>query len=158
MSTLGPTPLPAVVRGGACDCATADELLEKLSPLHAFWADSSPSWVFRGVGDDGHKLLAKAHRRGTFNDYGAKVPAGANADERERIMRDLLNRFREALDRAGLEIPSLSPQAPRRGLSAWRSTLTREEVPLMALAQHVGLPTPLLDWGSQLQFGACPTA
>jgi len=110
--------------------------------------------VFRGQDSD-WPLLPKAYRNngGKFAEYGVRcnispgdtIPRQSGYDS---AFRQLISRFRTGLDRNGLVIPSpppklfdYGPQATDPGLK-----VSSEATPLFALAQHFGLPTPLLDW------------
>jgi len=142
---------PVIDQGGECDCATAEEFLEKLNPLHRFWNGAPDSWVYRGLNDTKHKLVAKADRPGAYAPY-TVLQGSMRFGMRDSVMQGLLDRFRECLDRAGLAIPA--PPPTRRANTISHSTIEHTDLPLMALAQHLGLPTQLLDWTTQARTAA----
>jgi hypothetical protein len=148
-----PAATHTVAREGEHDCKTAEELFEKLSPRHAYWQPDPSLWIFRGIGDVRHPLIAKAHRSGGFSDFGYDLGRDAGFSKRDDVMEELLERFRAALDRAGLPIPARDRLGRSDG-GTWGSRISQYDVPLLVLAQHYGLPTPLLDWTSQGRVAA----
>src|SRR5205809_6804193 len=82
---------------------SAQEYLEALHPL-ADWAPRDASWIFRGHGDAGWKLLPSAHRSQALNAYGGPYDPSQVRLREGRPLRQ----FFKAAERGGLEIPVLA--------------------------------------------------
>ena len=94
------------------ECATAEELLECLSPHSRYWRPDPSIWVFRGHANADWKLLASAHRDKAFDSF--VLPDKIRNSETEWVRcadseKWLLKRFREGLGDIGQAIPTHVP-------------------------------------------------
>ncbi len=137
-----------------------------IDPLSELWGDDPLQWIFRGHGDARWALIPSALRSPIL--FGEKEGSSeilTNDTWVDRQIR-LLKQFFDALDRRGLPIPDDGPGFREDG-SKWQRELQfelsndpKEPWPpeklfsLMALAQHYGLPTSLLDWTRQSSVAA----
>lgn len=148
-----------------CPASTAEEFWERLSPQrYLFQPDSRP--IFRGQSCETQHLEPSILREKKHPVY-SYVPFSSNPDVSEnRIFAEIatLEMFARHCDSSGLHIPGDSDEFRREYLDPtkvmddfifrrriWPSD---EYFQIIALAQHYGLPTRLLDWSRRSYVAA----
>jgi len=132
-------------------CKTAEEFLDALSRRGYGLRGPLPKhWIFRGHSDDDYQLLPSALRDDSQRLVEqSNYPKAADSKTQRFLEICVLDEFFNTADSIGLALPE-DTQLLRSYLKRARhqSDLWPQEhvLSLMALAQHHGVPTRLLDW------------
>lgn len=150
-------PTPTVV-----DLNTAEQMMHVLSPFDRRWGRLQ-RYIFRGQPDASYKLTPSICRRGEGSfGHGSIIKTYAHTI-RSQINFEIntLAQFLKGCDRSGLVLPGYTEDIMKEfGSEQYLLQFDPEPWPqkrlhqIMAVAQHYGVPTRLLDW-TERSYVAC---
>jgi hypothetical protein len=140
---------------------SAESFYAAFEPRQPTWRPDRSKWIFRGHGNASWELVPSAYRVRSWEGLeGAeklnRVHLPHMSDELifdQEGERRLLIDFLAEVDAAGLPVPQKHVDFQEfRGTNHWSGDWYEDQIPFVALAQHHGLPTRLLETATRCRL------